>query len=144
MTDIDLADIERIVSLGLFLAYIVEVVWAIYAFFDIRRMYVEERGWRSVLWQALVRITFFVVAGGVVIGLFGLVALLQLPRLPLSGPVVIIMLMAMLSVVIVLQRTFRRVKMAGRTLKRASSASTDTEETDEEDNVARERAVGSE
>lgn len=98
-------------------AFIVEVLISIWAFIDIRRIYIEEQGWQSLLFRVVVRLCGIAVLVGVAFVPVAVVSLLDLPRLPFTGIGITIGVMVLIGAVIVYWRVFKRIRDRGKKVK---------------------------
>lgn len=99
-------DLTNILIFG----YIIEVALAVWAYVGIVRLWRAEDGRKSPVWTALVVMTGLAVLGALATLPIALVALLNLPRLPLTGIGVTLVVMAQLSAVIVYRLVFERIR----------------------------------
>jgi hypothetical protein len=107
MTDIAF---EADVTAALVLAYVVEVLIAIWAYIGIVRLWRAEGGGANRIWTALVVMTGLAVAGAILTLPVAVVALLHLPRLPFTGAAITFVVMIQLAAVIVYRLVFEKIR----------------------------------
>lgn len=101
-------------------AFILEVLISVWAFIDIRRIYIEEQGWQNLLFRVVVRLCGIAVLVGVAFVPVAVISLLDLPRLPFTGVGVTLGVMVLIGAVIVYWRVFKRIRERGKKVRNAT------------------------
>lgn len=94
-------------------AYVLEVALALWAYAGILRYWREEGGRENRVWTALVVMKGLAVGTAVVMVPIAVAALFDLPRLPLTGPIVVLAFMVQLAAVIVYRLVFDSIRRRG-------------------------------
>lgn len=93
--------------------FLIEVLLSIIAYIRIIRIYREEEGWRSILWRTLIGIFGVAVGVGLFLAPVGVLSLLDMPRLPFTGPGISIGVMLLLGGVIIFWIQIERLRRRG-------------------------------
>lgn len=101
---------ESSLTSGLIGGYIVIVIVAIWAYIGIVRMYLDEGGRSSPVWTALVVMAGLAIAAGIVTLPYAAAALLDLPRFPATGIVVMLAVIIPQVTIIVYRIVFGRIR----------------------------------
>lgn len=104
---------ERDVINGLLVVFLFEVAIALFAFYRICRIYVEENGSKSVLFRIVIRLIGLKVLVAVMFVPVAVNSLLGFPALPLVGVYVTLGVMLLVGAVLIYWRTFELIH-AGR------------------------------
>ena len=122
---------EESITNVLLVAYIVEALLAAWAFYRIRRIYIEEQGWKSLLFRALVTMSGISVAVGLFLVPVGVITLFHLPELPFTSAGIIAAVMVLLGAVIFYWIVFERIRAGRHLVKRADRTYTEQSHTGE-------------
>jgi preprotein translocase subunit Sec61beta len=122
-------DTETFVTNLFLVLYVLEVlIAALWAFPGIIRYWREEEGRTSPLWTALVVMSGLAVSGAILTLPVAAVALFDLPRLPLTGIAITLVVMLELGAVIVYRIVFDRIRKNGHSIVREEPASEEEEQ----------------
>lgn len=98
----------------LIVLYVVEVLVAVWAYWGLLRYYHDENGRESALWSALIVMTGLVILGAITSLPVAYIALVDAPRIPGTGPLIVALFMVQLAAVIVYRVVMGRIRRRGR------------------------------